>query len=93
VDGIIITGDDEAEIFRLKRCLSKAFEVKDLGQVKYFLGIEVARSARGIVLTPRKYVLDLLNETWMTQCRAVATPTGQNHRITVESRELVQKEN
>src|SRR4051812_37569371 len=82
VDDIIITGDDEAEIGRLKMCLSKAFEVKDLGQLKYFLGIEVARSARGIVLMQRKSVLDLLDETGMLHCRAAATPIDQNFRIT-----------
>jgi hypothetical protein len=60
VDDIIITGDDEGEIARLKKCLSKAFEVKDLGRLKYFLGIEVARSAKGIALSQRKYTLDLL---------------------------------
>jgi hypothetical protein len=61
VDDIIITGDDEVEISRLKKSLSKEFEVKDLGQLKYFLGIEVARSPKGVVLSQRKYVLDLLS--------------------------------
>ena len=46
VDDIIITGDDAVEITRVKSCLSKAFEVKDLGQLRYFLGIEVARSKK-----------------------------------------------
>ena len=63
VDDIIITGDDEVEISRLKRNLSKEFEVKDLGQLKYFLGIEIARSTKGIVLSQRKHVLDLLSDT------------------------------
>ena len=65
VDDIIITGDDEGEIARLKKCLSKAFEVKDLGRLKYFLGIEVARSAKGIALSQRKYTLDLLSDVGM----------------------------
>jgi hypothetical protein len=39
VDDIIITGDDQEEIKRLKECLSNEFEVKDLGNLKYFLGI------------------------------------------------------
>ena len=66
VDDIIITGDDEAEIVKLKGCLSKVFEVKDLGNLKYFLGIEVARSPKGIALSQRKYTLDLLSDmgTW-----------------------------
>jgi hypothetical protein len=67
VDDIVITGDDNVEISRLKVRLSKEFEVKDLGQLKYFLGIEIARSSKGIVLSQRKYVLDLLNETELLQ--------------------------
>lgn len=46
VDDIIIIGDDEVEVKRLKENLSKEFEVKDLGQLRYFLGIEVARSQK-----------------------------------------------
>ena len=53
VDDIIITGDDEAEIECLKKNLSKQFEVKDLGQLRYFLGIEIARSPKGIVLSQK----------------------------------------
>lgn len=57
VDDIIITGDDDIEIARLKGCLSKAFKVKDLGRLKHFLGIEVARSGKGIALSQRKNTL------------------------------------
>jgi hypothetical protein len=92
VDDIIIIGDDEAEIGRLKQCLSNAFEVKDLGQLRYFLGIEVARSNKGIVLSQRKYTLDLLNDVGMIGCRAAATPIDQNHKITAESGEPVDRE-
>ena len=59
VDDIIITEDDKEEIERLKGCLSKEFEIKDLGNLKYFLGIEVARTEKGISLCQRKYTLDL----------------------------------
>jgi hypothetical protein len=51
VDDIVITGDDVEEIKCLKENLGKAFEVKDLGPLRYFLGIEVARSPKGIVLS------------------------------------------
>jgi hypothetical protein len=46
VDDIIITGDDEREIIQLKENLSKEFEAKDLGQLRYFLGIEIARNPK-----------------------------------------------
>ena len=47
----------------LKERLAKEFEIKDLGVLKYFLGIEVAYSKVGIFLSQRKYMLDLLTET------------------------------
>ena len=51
VDDIIITGNNEGEIAQLKVQLGKEFEVKDLGLLRYFLGIEVAHGAEGIVLS------------------------------------------
>ncbi|WVZ85689.1 hypothetical protein U9M48_032584 [Paspalum notatum var. saurae] len=92
VDDIIITGHDEAEINRLKEDLSKVFEVKDLGQLKYFLGIEIARSAKGIFLSQRKYVLDLLSETGMLGCRPAPTPIDPNHKLCATSGDPVNKE-
>ena len=65
VDDIIIIGSNEAEIQRLKGVLSIEFEVKDLGKLKYFLGMEVARSKEDIVVSQRKYTLDLLSEVGM----------------------------
>ena len=54
VDGMIITGDDSKEIARLQRQLASEFEMKNLGGLKYFMGIEVARSKWGIFLSQRK---------------------------------------
>lgn len=81
VDDMIITGDDSEEILRLQRRLADEFEMKDLGGLKYFLGIEVARSKRGIFLSQRKYVLDLLAEVGMLDCRPADTPMVQNHKL------------
>ena len=55
--------------------------MKDLGQLKYFLGIEVSRSKTGICLSQRKYVLDLLAETGMLACKPVDTPMEMNHKL------------
>jgi hypothetical protein len=87
----IITGDDDVEIAKLKGCLSQAFEVKDLGKLKYFLGIEVARSSKGISLSQRKYTLDLLDDMGMLGCRVASTPIDQNNKITAESGEPIDK--
>eukprot|EP00261_Vitis_vinifera_P038360 XP_019079603.1 PREDICTED: uncharacterized protein LOC109123660 [Vitis vinifera] len=63
VDDIVLTGDDCNELEKLKGKLAKEFEIKDLGALKYFLGMEFARSKEGIFVNQRKYVLDLLDET------------------------------
>jgi hypothetical protein len=92
VDDMIITGDDEGEIASLKKRLSKEFEVKDLGQLRYFLGIEIARGAEGIVLSQRKYVLDLLTETGMLGCKPAVAPIDQKSKLSAEAGEPVDKE-
>ncbi|RVW96946.1 Retrovirus-related Pol polyprotein from transposon RE1 [Vitis vinifera] len=53
--------------------------MKDLGPLKYFLGIEVSRSSEGIFLSQRKYALDLLQETGMSGCQPVDTPIEEAH--------------
>jgi hypothetical protein len=92
VDDIVITGDDDKGIESLKKHLTKEFEVKDLGQLRYFLGIEVSRSSKGIYLSQRKYVLDLLSDTGMLGCRPALTPIEQNHRLTSASGQPVDRE-
>jgi hypothetical protein len=92
VDDIIITRDDEEETMKLKESLRKEFEVKDLGRLKYFLGIEIARSSKGISLSQRKYTLDLLNDMGVTGCRTAPNPIDQNHKVTAQSGEFVDKE-
>jgi Reverse transcriptase (RNA-dependent DNA polymerase) len=92
VDVMIITGDDEDEIARLKVRLGKEFEVKDLGHLRYFFGIEVAHWPKGIVLSQRKYVLDLLKEICMLGCKPVSTPIDQKSKLSAEVGESVNKE-
>ena len=78
VDDMIITGDDSKEIRWLEQRLSQEFEMKNLGGLKYFLGIEVLRSKEGISLSQRKYTLDLLAEVGMLNCKPADTPIVQN---------------
>jgi len=82
VDDIVITGDDCAGISSLKEFLHAKFHTKDLGQLKYFLGVEVARSKKGIFLSQRKYVLDLLAETGKLGAKPCCTPMVPNVHLT-----------
>ncbi|KAG8472686.1 hypothetical protein CXB51_034612 [Gossypium anomalum] len=92
VDDIILTGDDEEEISNLKKLLNREFETKDLGKLRYFLGMEVARSKEGLVINQRKYVLDLLKETGFLGCKPADIPMEANLRFNKEDGSLVDRE-
>ncbi|KAA0057625.1 Cysteine-rich RLK (RECEPTOR-like protein kinase) 8 [Cucumis melo var. makuwa] len=81
VDDIVLTGDDQTEISQLKQRMGDEFEIKDLGNLKYFLGMEVDRSKEGISVSQRKYTIDLLTETGMLGCRPTDTPIEFNCRL------------
>ncbi|RVW25069.1 Retrovirus-related Pol polyprotein from transposon RE1 [Vitis vinifera] len=78
VDDMVVTGNDSEERKAQQNYLSREFEMKDLGSLKYFLGIEVSRSSEGIFLSQRKYALDLLQETGMSGCQPVNTPIEED---------------
>ena len=61
VNDIIITGDDLSGIQKLKDFLSQQFEMKDLGHLSYFLGLEITHSTNGLYITQAKYASDLLS--------------------------------
>jgi Reverse transcriptase (RNA-dependent DNA polymerase) len=81
VDDIVLTDNDPTEMKRIKASLATEFETKDLGELRYFLGIEVARSKKRVVLSQQKYVPDLLNDTGMLGCRPASTPIDPNHKL------------
>ena len=83
VDDMLITGNDADEIRELKKKLSGEFDMKDLGNLKYFLGIEVLRSKRGIFISQQKCILDLLAEIGMLDCKPVDTPIAANHGLQI----------
>ncbi|XP_031255632.1 uncharacterized protein LOC116113620 [Pistacia vera] len=82
VDDILITGNDESSICTLREHLNKNFRIKDLGEPKYFLGIEIARSPAGISLSQRKYVLELVSDSGLSTCKPSIIPVEQNIKLT-----------
>ncbi|XP_020203528.1 uncharacterized protein LOC109789074 [Cajanus cajan] len=75
VDDIIITGNNTAFLRNIVSQLNSAFSLKDLGQLDYFLGIEVKSNSDGsLTLTQSKYVRDLLSRTDMENSKPIASP-------------------
>jgi hypothetical protein len=81
VDDIVLTGNDVTEICSVKALLHSKFCIKDLGPLRYFLGLEVARSTSGILLNQRNYTLDLLSKTGMLASKPSPTPYNSSIKL------------
>ena len=79
---MIITKDDSAGICSLQYFLSQHFEMKDLGTLSYFLGLEVTSSSNGYYLFQAKYASDLLSKASITDNKTVSTPLEYNAKLT-----------
>lgn len=82
VDDLVITGNNEEFINETKEVLKQKFKVKDLGELRYFLGIEVLRSSKGILLNQRKYALQLVSDLGLGGSKPVSTPIDLNQKFT-----------
>ena len=82
VDDMIITGDDLSGIQELKDFLNQQFEMKDLGYLSYFLGLEITHSTDGLYITQAKYASDLLSRVRFTDSKTVDTPVELNAHLT-----------
>jgi len=76
VDDILLTGSNSAMLHHLVQLLSSEFKLRDLGDVHYFLGIEVPSTGMGLMLRQHKYILDILTRAGMTSCKPVDTPVS-----------------
>ncbi|KAL0447790.1 UNVERIFIED_CONTAM: Retrovirus-related Pol polyprotein from transposon RE1 [Sesamum latifolium] len=74
VDDILLAGDSPSQLDAVKAYLDDLFTIKDLGHVKYFLGLELACSHYGLIVTQSKYLQDILLDTNMLNARPISTP-------------------
>jgi hypothetical protein len=91
VDDIVLTGDSLAELQFVKTQLNEAFGIKDLGVIKFFLGLEVAHSEQGVTLCQRKYCLDLLTTTGTLGCKPSSVPMDPSNRLHDADSELYEQ--
>jgi histone deacetylase 1/2 len=89
VDDIIVASSSEHVTQALLKDLSKKFALKDLGNLHYFLGIEVHRVPDGLLLNQSKYAQDVLKRSGMKPCTGVSTPLSSSEKITAYEGDLL----
>ncbi|XP_016512829.1 putative mitochondrial protein AtMg00810 isoform X1 [Nicotiana tabacum] len=82
VDDLLVTGNNVKLIYQVRTDLQARFKMKDLGELKFFLGIDFCRSKEGILMNQRKYALELVSEMGLAGSKPVATPLEFNHKLT-----------
>ena len=81
VDDLIITGDNIEEIRQTRENLSIRFQMKELGELRHFLGLELDRTKEGIFLCQEKYTKDLLQRFGMLDCKPISMPMEMNAKL------------
>jgi histone deacetylase 1/2 len=85
VDDIIVASSSSRATSALLADLQADFSLKDLGDLHFFLGIEVKRGSHGLTLTQERYAMDILKRSGMHRCNAIDTPLSSTEKLSVES--------
>ena len=85
IDDLVIVNANLEEINSVKSLLAASFDMKDLGDLHYFLGIEVIRTPEGIMVSQRHYVLNMLFKSSITKCKYVSTLVDRNLKLRPKS--------
>ena len=81
MDDILIASNNVEAVNAFKVFLDDKFELKNLGTLKYFLGLEVARTKKGISLYQRKFTLELLSNTGLLASKHANVPIDQTAKF------------
>ncbi|CAM8884293.1 unnamed protein product [Rhodiola kirilowii] len=85
VDDIIITGTSQKLIDNIKQFIDSKFKIKDLGTLRFFLGLEVARSGTDTFINQRKYALELIKDDGLLGCKPSSLPMDTKHKLSLST--------
>ena len=81
MDDLLVTGGNKAQITVFKENMMKMFEMTDLGEISYFLSMEIKQTQNGIFICQRKYLKEIMKRFGMEECKSVSTPMGKKEKL------------
>ena len=85
VDDMIFTGNNPGMFSEFKKVMTTQFEMTDIGQMSYFLGVEVNQTKNGIFMSQKKYAEQILEKFRMQDCKPISTPAEGGIRLSFDS--------
>ena len=89
VDDIVIASNKQEDVHGLKSFLDSHFQLKDLRDLKYFLGLEVARFSNRIFISQHHYALQLLSDVGYLGCKTKKIPMAPNVKFSNDEGKLL----
>lgn len=89
IDDKLVTGDDLSEILILKSFLDDQFKIKDLGEIHYFLGLEVLKQSNGFLINQHKFLVDILSEFHCLAVSLVVSPLDPHSKLSADVGDLL----
>ena len=90
VDDIIITGSSPSTISMLIHFLKIDFAIKELGDLNFFLGVKVIKNTSSILLSQKRYIVDLLHRTNMLEAKPVSSPMTTSTNLSASEGDTIQ---
>ncbi|CAN6715372.1 unnamed protein product [Malus baccata var. baccata] len=81
VDDVILTGSSSQLISQVIKALTTEFEMKDLGNLHYLLGLQISHTDEGLFVSQSKYIIELIDKVDLQDCKPCATPCLPYHRL------------
>nr|XP_016500926.1 PREDICTED: uncharacterized mitochondrial protein AtMg00810-like [Nicotiana tabacum] len=88
-DDILLAGDDMSELTTFKEFLDDQFKIKDLGEVHYFLGLEIVKMPQGYLISQHKFALDFLSDIHCSAVTHVVAPLDSHVKLSAEVGDLL----
>ena len=80
----MLTGSSSALLQHIVGCLRAEFAIKDMGALRFFLGIDVKRTKDGFYLSQEWYAEDILNRAGMTNYKLASTPIDTKNKLAAD---------